>query len=269
MAPPPHPFLLRLVKSGEHSDFTLICKGREFKLHKVIVCPQSPVLNAALCGSFQEAIMSIITVSEFDVATVQHMITFVYTGDYDLETQVEQDRDEQTQAEASRLEEGEVSETSHAPAQDKTAANLLSHLRVNAIADYYNIPSLAKLAISKIQTILEEDINFEIIPQVIQEMRTSNRDTDLRTIIASATAKYIEELTSSHALATVELDHTLAIEILDACGKRIQKLLEEIMLSESRVSEHKKQQEIAMQLREVAVQKANNADAMLKDQDGG
>ncbi|KAJ0144162.1 Uncharacterized protein HZ326_13030 [Fusarium oxysporum f. sp. albedinis] len=53
MAPQPHSFLLHLVQSGEFSDFTLLCKDREFKLHQMIVCPQSPVITAALRGGFE------------------------------------------------------------------------------------------------------------------------------------------------------------------------------------------------------------------------
>lgn len=53
MALQAHAFLLPLVESGKYSDFTLLCKGHEFKLHQVIVCPQSPVLAAALSGCFQ------------------------------------------------------------------------------------------------------------------------------------------------------------------------------------------------------------------------
>ncbi|KAI7765192.1 hypothetical protein LZL87_009721 [Fusarium oxysporum] len=84
MAPQPHSFLLHLVQSGEFSDFTLICKDRKFKLHQMIVCPQSPVITAALRGGFEETTSKIITVNEFDVVTVQNMVTFLYTGDYKL-----------------------------------------------------------------------------------------------------------------------------------------------------------------------------------------
>ncbi|EXK82832.1 hypothetical protein FOQG_12801 [Fusarium oxysporum f. sp. raphani 54005] len=215
MAPQPHSFLLHLVGSGEFSDFTLICKDREFKLHQVIVCPQSPVISAALHSGFEEATSKVVTVNEFDVATVQSMVTFLYTGDYELAPETEKlvqdkDRDEKS-------EDGE----------DKTAEKIISQLRVNAIADYYNIAKLGKLSTSKIEAILRDDLNFLIIPQVIQEMSISNRDADLRSLIASATAKYIEELTSSQVLRALDLEHNLAIEILEACGRRIQELVED------------------------------------------
>jgi hypothetical protein len=43
----------RLFDSGEYSDLKLVCEGREFKVHKVVVCTQSPVLAAAVRGPFQ------------------------------------------------------------------------------------------------------------------------------------------------------------------------------------------------------------------------
>lgn len=45
--------LLRLLQSGKFSDLQLSCEGRNFAVHKNIVCEQSPVINAACQGSFE------------------------------------------------------------------------------------------------------------------------------------------------------------------------------------------------------------------------
>ena len=42
-----------LVGAEEYSDMKIKCQGREFKVHKVVVCTQSPVLAAALRGPFE------------------------------------------------------------------------------------------------------------------------------------------------------------------------------------------------------------------------
>ncbi|KAF5714457.1 hypothetical protein FMUND_7419 [Fusarium mundagurra] len=60
-----------VIVVSEYSDFTLRCKDREFKLHQMIVCPQLPVISAALNGSFKETTSKIITVNEFNVRIVQ------------------------------------------------------------------------------------------------------------------------------------------------------------------------------------------------------
>jgi hypothetical protein len=42
-----------MLRSGQFSDLTLVCEGKEFKIHKVVACPQSPVLSAAVSGEFK------------------------------------------------------------------------------------------------------------------------------------------------------------------------------------------------------------------------
>ena len=50
--------LLRHIPDASHADtkycdLTLECEGQEFKVHRVVVCYQSPVLAAACDGKFQ------------------------------------------------------------------------------------------------------------------------------------------------------------------------------------------------------------------------
>ena len=45
--------LSQLLESQKYSDLTLLCEGHEFKVHKAIVCTQSPVIAAAVDGSLQ------------------------------------------------------------------------------------------------------------------------------------------------------------------------------------------------------------------------
>ncbi|KLP04774.1 uncharacterized protein Y057_6527 [Fusarium fujikuroi] len=234
MAPQPHSVLMHLLQSGEYSDFKMVCKDREFKLHQMIVCPQSPVISAALNGGFEETTSKVITVNEFSVRTVQYMVAFLYGADYRLAPEPERKPAQHDQGE--KREEGEIvsgdDELSKAlpPASQKIATQtvyqIVSHLRVNAVADYYGIAKLAKLSTSKIENILKKEMDFHIIPQVIAEMSTANRDFEIRSVIATATARYIAELASTQALRTIDLEHQLTIEILEACGQRIQKPME-------------------------------------------
>lgn len=43
----------RARESGEFTDFTLTCDGRDIKVHKIIICSQSPVFRAACAGQFK------------------------------------------------------------------------------------------------------------------------------------------------------------------------------------------------------------------------
>lgn len=47
-----HDFMSALLLSGKYSDFKLRCQGVEFRLHKSVVCMQSPMFAAALDGNF-------------------------------------------------------------------------------------------------------------------------------------------------------------------------------------------------------------------------
>lgn len=49
----PASILHQLLHSGDYSDLTLTCQGEVFKLHKAVVCPQSPVIATAVRGNFK------------------------------------------------------------------------------------------------------------------------------------------------------------------------------------------------------------------------
>jgi hypothetical protein len=44
---------LELLKTDKYSDMTIICQGVEFKVHRAVVCPQSPMLDAAFGGQLE------------------------------------------------------------------------------------------------------------------------------------------------------------------------------------------------------------------------
>lgn len=45
--------LSSLLTSGKFSDLRLVCEGREFSVHKAVLCSQSRVINAACEGNFE------------------------------------------------------------------------------------------------------------------------------------------------------------------------------------------------------------------------
>jgi hypothetical protein len=48
-----------LMESKKYSDLTLLCGGREFAVHRAIVCPRSPFFDAACGGCFEECAMQL------------------------------------------------------------------------------------------------------------------------------------------------------------------------------------------------------------------
>ncbi|KAJ4209799.1 BTB/POZ domain-containing protein 19 [Fusarium falciforme] len=61
---------------------TIRCGDREFKTHRAIVCPQSPLFKAAVGGNFEEGGSGIVDLPDDDPALVQYLIVFLYTGAY-------------------------------------------------------------------------------------------------------------------------------------------------------------------------------------------
>ena len=42
-----------MMMSQKYTDLVLCCQGKEFKVHRAIICTQSPVLAAACDGGFK------------------------------------------------------------------------------------------------------------------------------------------------------------------------------------------------------------------------
>ncbi|KAG8677667.1 hypothetical protein FPOAC2_03798 [Fusarium poae] len=214
-----HDFLFSLTQSGEYSDFTLVCKDREYKLHQVIVCPQSSVITAALSGGFKEATTKVLTVNEFDVFTVHYMIAFLYVGQYAICSERAPKSDD-----GNNQNDTEESKYYIKKPEEENVDDLISHLRVNAIADYYNIEKLAKLSTSKIKAFLDKGQSAEVFPRIIQEVSTSNRDPDIHSIVASAAVTHIERLCDLEAFQDMDLDGNLTMEMFRAYTKKIKEL---------------------------------------------
>jgi hypothetical protein len=44
---------IKLLDSGQYSDFIISCKNVDFKVHRAVVCTGSPMLAAACNGTFE------------------------------------------------------------------------------------------------------------------------------------------------------------------------------------------------------------------------
>lgn len=74
----------KLLESGKYSDLTIPCHGCDFKVHKVILCPQSEVMSKLCDVAMREKKTGIIEHQEFDEDTMQRMIDFAYKRKYDV-----------------------------------------------------------------------------------------------------------------------------------------------------------------------------------------
>jgi hypothetical protein len=56
----PRPLFIRLItfsclESSQYSDATIRCEGREFKVHKIVVCTQSEFFSKAFNGDWKRS----------------------------------------------------------------------------------------------------------------------------------------------------------------------------------------------------------------------
>lgn len=197
-------------------------------------------------NNHQEASLKVITINEFDVATVKCMVSFLYAREYHVD--IPEDEEGVTQDAAATEDNNGQEENDNGgwPENDGSGHNaddsgsdatnrsdhmesgraierLLRHLQVNAIANYYDIPGLLDLAKSNIEGILRT--YSKAVPRILREISTSNAHTNLYPIVATAVSERssIKELFEEDGMETVELDTSLSKEIAIACGKRINK----------------------------------------------
>lgn len=168
---------------------------------------------------------NIIYITEFDAETVDLMLEFLYTGDFDLfregkYTTLAGRVDTESWVLASPERES-VDDPSNSTRGTTTAViketieTLLRHVRVNSIADYYDISSLKQAANAKIQSILNEIWFAQGFPEIISEAFNTTSDEALHEIITATTAKRINELIELPDFATLELMNDFTIALLD------------------------------------------------------
>ncbi|KAE8446181.1 hypothetical protein EG329_012406 [Mollisiaceae sp. DMI_Dod_QoI] len=157
-----------LLDSGMWSDLQIKCRERLWKVHRVVVCLQSKPLSAAINGNFKEAQTGVIDLSDHEPGIVNHMIQFMYEGDYKVE-----------HPEVEVKEEG-VTET-RVIADEATAtaaAELLAHTAVYLLAEEKDIPALKILATKKYTSALPLGWNSGNFCTTLKEIYENTPEND-------------------------------------------------------------------------------------------
>ncbi|KAH6843420.1 hypothetical protein B0I37DRAFT_217667 [Chaetomium sp. MPI-CAGE-AT-0009] len=69
----------------KYTDLTVTCGEQTFRLHRAVICPQSPFFEKACTGGFMEATTGHINLDEQDPQIFAKFVQFIYTGNYDDE----------------------------------------------------------------------------------------------------------------------------------------------------------------------------------------
>ena len=113
-------------QDGKFSDFTILCNGKEYHVHRCFVAPQSKYFERACTGMFKEGAECKIDLKEDLTSMVDRMIYYFYDFDY------------YSGSDSTKMTE--------------TALSVLVHIQMYAIADKYDVPGLKTLALEKFKT---------------------------------------------------------------------------------------------------------------------
>ncbi|KAK0617142.1 hypothetical protein B0T14DRAFT_259281 [Immersiella caudata] len=103
------------------TDFTLICGTDRHRVHKLVICTQSKLFNAACTGAFKEASSNEFDMPEDDPIMVSKMVEHPYSGRYEV---------------------GADSATQQGDESGHDVADSRVHARMFALADKYDIAGL-------------------------------------------------------------------------------------------------------------------------------
>ncbi|KAI8633720.1 hypothetical protein F5Y19DRAFT_250723 [Xylariaceae sp. FL1651] len=209
-------FLYGLRASGEYSDLTFRCEGKDLVVHKSVVCPQSQIIAEDVREQSKASEKITIEIG-FDLATCERMVEFLYTGDYEFPETVEP-------SEPSHQHQNKSTADANIDVGDSTKSLELlpSHLYVYAIADEYDIPDLCQLASKKIQQALESNWSAGAFIVLIKEAISMSIERETFYEMAAAmTVRHIEELGQLDTFTTLELPVEFTAQLLRKFSQRV------------------------------------------------
>ncbi|KAI9769799.1 MAG: hypothetical protein M1840_003793 [Geoglossum simile] len=147
--------------NGEFTDLTLSHGTRLFKVHRIIVCPQSKVFYKACTGGFEVGSLSyILTVANINQESFTSIIKVVDVSYVEVK-KMNMSYDDEIPEEAEQE-------------MDPSISSLQLHARMFALGDRYDIPGLRDLAVKNYSSRCA-------VPGVSLELITSIHDVYTRT----------------------------------------------------------------------------------------
>nr|OQO26459.1 hypothetical protein B0A51_06840 [Rachicladosporium sp. CCFEE 5018] len=152
-----------LLATGNFSDLTVVCCGREWLLHRSVICMHSTYFMKACTGMFQEAQTRRIDLSADDPALLHAMITFLYIDDYDEPINI-----------VKAYPEGAVN----------AEPDALFHLHLNVLADKYDNAALERMTISRFHALAEANWNKPCFAEWVYQVNTidTKRDSFIKVV---------------------------------------------------------------------------------------
>ena len=221
--------IARLMDDNRHTDLIIRCEGRDFSVHKAIMCSVSPFVAKSLKHEMKESRTGVLELEADDPDTVERLIQYIYTQDYttnrttfgsDTESQEAQVQSDQHEEVFQSDQAAEPTDGALRSPQRSINEELIAHVKVYAIADFHDMPSLMSLAKGKfLQTAAfgwQIDGFIDVVAEV--DMKTSRANRDLRNVLRSVAMDHVEQLVENDAfmekLAELEQAQDLACDLL-------------------------------------------------------
>ncbi|CBF73627.1 hypothetical protein AN7973.2 [Aspergillus nidulans FGSC A4] len=119
--------LLDLITSlhlnSEYSDLEIVCKGRTFPAHKLVVCSRSEYFKRACFGEFKET-REPICLDNTDPVLLEKVLEFLYTGNYTVRRLIPEAQDPQLNSNTECAKESLIMSISKVHAPDQLASQV-------------------------------------------------------------------------------------------------------------------------------------------------
>jgi len=222
-------FVGKLLGSSKLNDLKLVCEGRGINVHKAVVCPQSRVIEKLVTSV--EARDSQIQMGSFDLATVERMVEFMYTGEYSIAAAHEMIGRSQPGSSTSD-NNGQGPSSPQADEIEPTLQILRKHVRVNAIAECYDIPRLRDTATGKIQDILYRNrFSVALFCGVLEEAQGITHDNGFYQMLASFATVYghLGELVQHEKFKALDIMRDpFGRHLVAACARLVQRASDDL-----------------------------------------
>jgi hypothetical protein len=215
----------RFLESGEYSDFLIVCGGREFHVHRVIICPRSSYFRLMCKENFKEGITKRLELTDEDPDVFQAVLTFLYTGIY--ETDKIAGSEESGEFQDSSLSYSEINNDEDSPPAEGscgssvdsendeegrrkgrpgTTADILAHVHLYASGDKFDIRDLKEVSSKMFRNQLTctpaKDLDIAAIIRAIYQS-TPRNDAGLRPILIDYCVQNLDQLLVRPEIATV------------------------------------------------------------------
>ncbi len=157
--------LVKVREEEKYSDLVIECEGREWRVHRAIVCSASAVHARECDGYMKERFTGRIMHDEFDAETMGRMLAYIYKRTYNVASEVQD----------AAKDDGATPATSDT---SKVNECLIAHANVYGIGDYYEISTLKTLAADRFREAAESGRSVDGFIDVVRTVceRTTAKD---------------------------------------------------------------------------------------------